>query len=1005
MAAFTVIGGLAGVQAAPVPPSIPVDQPTIPNNSENQYALPDARGIGGTVYGNRAGFFCALPAIYANSNFRGDSAMQDHLRAGWDGFYRRYEWNRVAPSSEQRVWADMDADIQWAADNGLTMDVFIPFKSFDGVNYAPSDLVQYSSLTQGDSPDGYSMFLWKAEVWQPYRDLLVDIHTRYANHPGFNGLKLPETALGLRQYTSPVDGDDNPIPAREGYTAIGMRDVWAQLVRDCHAAAGQGKRTSWYTNYIDSQRFNEDSDEMIDSVVDIMIAENLYSIALGGPDILQQNGTLSSLSYPTYRKYKGVPKVGGFQFDSGREANPDAPGSNYTPMQQCEFARDFLGCRQIDVNYGLTAPAGQYRSIHVLDQVVNNPDWHWHYWPLVAPDRDAFDTLQARSLELFEGQTRLFIPGDNPNNISGTYQRQPGRSYFKGEVVNQALEMWFATNEQTGATDAGAFSFPLPNALTCRHESAYSNWLIITSPGGVSGIQEGDPLCFGFCEGYRPTVLEIDAPNNRIRIPYRAFAPETDTTAGNTGRPIANSAAEVPIWHMPAAQAVQPDGNVTWQWSGNLQGLMNSYPGDPGGGTAWESQIGRFYGDTAPLPNRYGKYYMDSFEGDDSRSVNYYQPTAGMWEMRERDRRLGGRLLTDNQRSMLWNGVHQINGCMTNVPAPEKSPGYYNQIDWLLTQMMMGDSRPGGTVITPQFLSNWIRDRMEFEAAADWTSTVARNGLNHPTEPNYQREIGLRICVQTVHNTYGDGTPYLWNIDGETDDPLYWLMNWGVEQLWKMDQQASAPNRESQPFYIGMALCFGLSRAITDEIAAGRDPERFFRSAAQGIGTYTLTHPWGSFSEAIVQIAYRMANTWIAQDGNPYFFSDATDRNDAEAWQAASEHSFYINSLNDAVPALVGKGHDTLNGVASPTYWAAAGELMSGRAQPPAQDPSWDGFKMLNFGRRLVEVGAENGSWSGLADSDGASDAWTHMTKQGAQNGFYCNLYRRKYYELTGADL
>lgn len=252
----------------------------------------------------------------------GRSAISEALQPGVMGVQIRYNWNELESAEGEYDFAAIRADLDAVSGLDGRLVVFVEDKTFDGDRPTPDYL---ADLTLPNQRKGYTAMRWDPRVIERFSALLVAIGQAFDCHPGFEGIAIQETALGL----------DYDLLERHGYTPPRYRDG---LVTVLLAAAGSmpKSRVFWYMNFLPGgQKY----------LATVATAVAPAGVVLGGPDVLPDNPPLQKLVYPLFDRFHGeLPLFSSIQHNS--YAHRRADGRENPPYWTLEelflFARDDL---------------------------------------------------------------------------------------------------------------------------------------------------------------------------------------------------------------------------------------------------------------------------------------------------------------------------------------------------------------------------------------------------------------------------------------------------------------------------------------------------------------------------------------------------------------------------------------------------------------------------------------------------------------------------------------
>ncbi len=214
--------------------------------------------------------------------------MSQSIKPGVVGLVKRYTWRSLEPSQGKYSFAGMQADLNWAAANGMHLIFIIEDKTFTNERPDPTYLDKY---TPRNHAGGYSMVRWNPTVVTRFNALTKAIGAKFDSNKNFEGIATQETAIGL----------DAPVLKQFGYTPEKYRDSYINIL----SAASKSLPTSrvfWLMNFlVGGQNY----------IGNIAAAVAPKGVIMGGPDVWPDNKSLQSKVYPFYTQfYKKMPLFG-----------------------------------------------------------------------------------------------------------------------------------------------------------------------------------------------------------------------------------------------------------------------------------------------------------------------------------------------------------------------------------------------------------------------------------------------------------------------------------------------------------------------------------------------------------------------------------------------------------------------------------------------------------------------------------------------------------------------
>ena len=295
----------------------------------------------------------------ALNDWDGPAQMIEAIRPGVRGLHKRYTWRALEPSFGVYDFSGIERDLQLAKDHGMQLVIMIEDKSFGtSVRVTPDYLWANHTLP-------YTAGGWVAKRWAPWvverlAALTEAMGKRFDSHPNLEGVAFQESAMG---FTAAIQRQHN-------YTPAAYRDALIRMLVNTrqHFPSSQ---VFWYMNFLEG--YQPYLAEVIEAVIP-------HRIAVGGPDVLPDNGALVRLTYPLYAQFKGqVTMFNSIQYDSYRHVHATAGYATkyWTPHQLFVFARD-----RLNVNYLFWTrkprpdPADSYYWVDALGVIRNNPNFN-----------------------------------------------------------------------------------------------------------------------------------------------------------------------------------------------------------------------------------------------------------------------------------------------------------------------------------------------------------------------------------------------------------------------------------------------------------------------------------------------------------------------------------------------------------------------------------------------------------------------------------------------------
>lgn len=265
---------------------------------------------------SRPGHYIAL----GKSDGRND--IIEALQPGVTGVQIRYDWNELESAEGEYDFAAIRADLETVSGQDGRLVVFVEDKTFDGGRPTPGYL---ADRTLPNRRKGYTAMRWDPRVIKRFSSLLGAIGRTFDCHPGFEGIAVQETALGI--------ADD--LLERHGYTPSKYRDGLVEVLLAASASM-PNSRVFWYLNFLPGgQKY----------LATVAAAVAPAGVAMGGPDVLPDNPPLRRLVYPLYDRFRGkLPLFSSIQHNSygHRRADGREDPPYWTMEELFLFARDEL---------------------------------------------------------------------------------------------------------------------------------------------------------------------------------------------------------------------------------------------------------------------------------------------------------------------------------------------------------------------------------------------------------------------------------------------------------------------------------------------------------------------------------------------------------------------------------------------------------------------------------------------------------------------------------------
>jgi hypothetical protein len=268
------------------------------------------------------------PGHYVSLNrFDGTTDMLGSLVPGIVGVQKRYYWKTLEPTLSNYDFSEIETDLKTLAERHMQLVVFIEDKTFKGENPLPPYLQEKYSLNNIKS--GHTAIRWDPYVVERMKALISALGKRFDSDANFEGVALQESALSL----------DDKAMGGHGYSASKYSDALTDVLLSA-AEAMPHSRVFWYMNFIPGGQ---------SYIADIATRIAPAGVAMGGPDILPDQGSLKARVYPFYQQFNGkMVLFNSMQNDSYAHLHSGRSSpSKYWQMEELfRFARD-----ELHVNY------------------------------------------------------------------------------------------------------------------------------------------------------------------------------------------------------------------------------------------------------------------------------------------------------------------------------------------------------------------------------------------------------------------------------------------------------------------------------------------------------------------------------------------------------------------------------------------------------------------------------------------------------------------------------
>jgi hypothetical protein len=298
------------------------------------------------------------PGHYAGMLRLGDSQaiMETVLQPGITGIMKRYSWRQLEPTAGNYDFSELQADLQWAQARGVRIIAMVEDKTFTPDRATPEYLNAYSVRNSGG---GYTTLRWNSYVVGRMK-LLFQAMGRFDSNPWLEGIATQETALSLPA---------NVLDAN-GYTPEKYRDAYISVLGTA-STSFPTSRIFWFMNYFPRNQ------AYIGSIATAMIGKG---VVMGGPDVLPDDETHLTMTYPFYDQFQGkLPLFGQVEDICYRHLHATGGYSTkyWTPAESFRFARDDLHVNyMIWVRIPVPSPSDAYTWYDALPAIAANPTFN-----------------------------------------------------------------------------------------------------------------------------------------------------------------------------------------------------------------------------------------------------------------------------------------------------------------------------------------------------------------------------------------------------------------------------------------------------------------------------------------------------------------------------------------------------------------------------------------------------------------------------------------------------
>ncbi len=281
--------------------------------------------------------------------------MSASIKAGMQGFVKRYLWSKLEPTQGNYDFSEIQSDLNFVAGQGLHLIVMVENKTFKNLNPMPPYL-QGSQYVQPNRKGGYTAVYWNSYVATRFKAVLTALGNRFDGNVAFEGV-IPgsESAPGL---------DDSILDAT-GYTPEKYRDALIDVLTTT-AKAVPKSRVFWFMNYLPRNQ---------NYIANVAQAVSSVGVVMGGPDVEPDNSSLVNQAYPYYGQFQNKMDLFSQVEDecySYPHKDTSYPTKYWTPSEMFRYARDSLHVKYV---FWVRIPASGdgYGWQDALPVIANNP--------------------------------------------------------------------------------------------------------------------------------------------------------------------------------------------------------------------------------------------------------------------------------------------------------------------------------------------------------------------------------------------------------------------------------------------------------------------------------------------------------------------------------------------------------------------------------------------------------------------------------------------------------
>ncbi|MFO1468545.1 MAG: hypothetical protein U1F35_19230 [Steroidobacteraceae bacterium] len=285
------------------------------------------------------------------------SVMASSIKPGVVGFMKRYTWKELEPSAGSYNFAGIKSDLSWAASNGMHIIIMIEDKTFTLERPTPSYLDSY---TVRNRAGGYTVLRWNTYVVGRWKALVKAIGAQFDSNTAFEGIATQETSLGL----------EDPVLNANGYTPEKYRDAYIDMFTDAGKTMPKS-HVFWFMNFfVRNQSY----------IASVASAVASSGVVMGGPDVMPDNKSLVTRTYPYYSQFDSKMSLFGQVEDvcySQLHATGGYKTKYWTMPELFKYARDNLHVNYLFwVRVPNASPSDSYDYYDAVPVMQSNPTFN-----------------------------------------------------------------------------------------------------------------------------------------------------------------------------------------------------------------------------------------------------------------------------------------------------------------------------------------------------------------------------------------------------------------------------------------------------------------------------------------------------------------------------------------------------------------------------------------------------------------------------------------------------